>query len=486
MKFPLVASPVQARQTRQQFTNPKDDLSYELGKAVQELPPLYARLLAGGISIVVVGTIGWANFSKVDEVATANGELIPVAEVRPMRSLEGGTIRAVKVKEGQLVKQGDVLVELDSALPQTEVDRLESSAKLIREDLARLEAERTGRTIAGTSLQNQLLMARLQEFDSQQAQAVAEAKRQLATVNEDRVRLTRMQENLADDRINLANAEIILAKTNSTLANAVKRERGLRILVAPENRAFPQLEYLDAQDKLTQAQAEGTRAQDAITNARDKVSSQEQDIAAQAQVIQEAEQAYQAAQHAAARLGSERQQEILTELNKRREELATVAGQLAQAKKQQAKETITAPFNGMVYNVKATSGSVQTGEELLSILPQDEELSLEVKVLNRDIGFIHQGMKAKVKLATFPFQEFGTIDGTVVQVSPNATVEKDLGLVFPTRIKLDKHSIQVRGQDVKLTPGMAATGEIVTRKKSILSFLLEPVTRRFSEAFSVR
>lgn len=111
---------------------------------------------------------------------------------------------------------------------------------------------------------------------------------------------------------------------------------------------------------------------------------------------------------------------------------------------------------------------------------------LEVKVLNRDIGFIRQGMKAKVKMATFPFQEFGTIDGEVAQVSPNAIVDKDLGLVFPTRIKLSKRAIQVRGQQVDLTPGMSATGEIVTRKKSVLTFIMEPVTRRFSEAFSVR
>ncbi|BCX09467.1 MAG: hypothetical protein KatS3mg066_3326 [Fischerella sp.] len=143
-------------------------------------------------------------------------------------------------------------------------------------------------------------------------------------------------------------------------------------------------------------------------------------------------------------------------------------------------------MSGTVYRVKATKGPVQSGEELLSILPDGEELLLEVKVLNRDIGFIRQGMKAKVKMATFPFQEFGVVDGEVLQVSPNAIVDKELGLVFPTRIKLAKHSLMVRGQEVGFTPGMAANGEIVTRKKSVLTFILEPVTRRFSEAFSVR
>ena len=94
-----------------------------------------------------------------------------------------------------------------------------------------------------------------------------------------------------------------------------------------------------------------------------------------------------------------------------------------------------------VYKIKATKGPVQSGEELLSILPEGEEMLLEVKVLNRDIGFINQGMKAKVKIATFPFQEFGVVEGEVLQISPNAIIDKELGLVFPTRIKLSKHSL---------------------------------------------
>ena len=206
-------------------------------------------------------------------------------------------------------------------------------------------------------------------------------------------------------------------------------------------------------------------AADKVTQAADKVSSLEKDIAAQAQKIRQAEQAYQAARNQAANLGSERQSEILTQLNKRREEQVTVDGQLQQAKKQREAGTIEAPVAGTIYSVKATQGPVQAGEELLSILPDGEDLLLEVKVLNRDIGFIREGMKAKVKMATFPFQEFGTVNGEVVKVSPNAVVDKELGLIFPTRIKLSQHSIQVRGQNVVFTPGMSANGEIVTRKK---------------------
>ncbi len=456
MKVSISSTPAQSRQVRHMLANPQDSLSYELGKAVQELPPFYTRLLAGGISVLVFGTITWAYFSKVDEVAPANGQIVAEAEVRPFRASSVGTIQQINVKEGQNVKKGDVLVEMDPGLSQTEVDRLEKSAKLIRQDIARLEAERRGDRVAGVPLQDQLLEARLKEFDTKQAAADSEVQRQLATRQENEARLSRLRENL------------IFAK--DSLKNAQLRERSLSSLQGTG--AVPQLDYI--------------RAQDEVTNAKDKVVSIEKEIDAQQEKIAQSQQAYEGAKSTAEGLSSQRQSEVLTQLTKRNEELTDVQGKLASAKQQRSRETVEAPFDGIVYNIKATRGPVQSGEELLSMLPKGEAIELEAKVLNRDIGFIREGMRAKVKLATFPYQEFGIVEGVVEKVSPNSIVEKDVGLVFPVRIHLNKQSINVRGKYVDLTPGMAATAEIVTRQKSILTFLIEPVTRRFSEAFSVR
>ncbi|MBD2461822.1 HlyD family type I secretion periplasmic adaptor subunit [Oscillatoria sp. FACHB-1407] len=457
MESPRPTSSAHARQTRQQFVNPEDYLSYELGKAVRELPPLYTRLLAGSLTALVLGAITWAHFSKVDEVATTQGELIPAQQVRPVRALDGGIIREIRVKEGDRVQQGDILIEQDPDVSDAAVERLRQSAELIRQDIARLEAERTGQTRAGTALQDQLLAARLREFDTRQAAAVAETNRQSAAIAEARAQLARLQENLSNARISLRNAE--------------ERERSLRGLV---DGAIPRFDYLEAKDRLTQAQ--------------DQVSSLEQEIAGQRQAIRQAEQAYQAARQASGTLSSQREGEIIAQLNQRREELTNIEGQLEQATKQRDRETLRAPISGRIYNVQATlgEGTVEPGEELLSILPDGNNLMLEVKVLNRDIGFIHEGMRAKVKLATFPFQEFGTIEGKVVQISPNATLDENLGLIFTATIELSRTTVRVQNRDVELVPGMAATAELVTRQRSVLTFLIEPITRRFDEAFGVR
>jgi HlyD family secretion protein len=451
-------SAAHARQTRQRFVSPEDYLSYELGKAVRELPPLYTRLMAGSLSLLIFGALGWAYFSKIDEVAVTSGELIPAQQIRPVKALNGGVIREIRVKEGQEVKQGDVLIVQDPADTQATINRLQRSAQLIRQDVARLQAERTGQTNAGTVIQDQLLASRLQDFDTKQAAALAEANRQQAVIGEAQAQLRRLQASLGNAR--------------KTLENAQERESSLRPLVA--DGVVPRFDYLDAKDRLTQAQ--------------DQVGSLPQQIAAQQQTIQQGEQAYRAAQQTAAGLTSQRQSEILTQLNQRQEDLTNLEGQIAQANTQQDKETIRSPINGRIYDIKATSaeGTIEPGEELLSILPNGQNLTLQVKVLNRDIGFIRTGMRAKVKLATFPFQEFGTIEGTVTQISPNATVDKDLGLIYLARVELKRTIVLVHGQQVPLAPGMAATAELVTRQKSVLTFFIEPVTRRFDEAFSVR
>jgi HlyD family secretion protein len=450
-------SSAQIRQTRQQFVSPEDYLSYELGKAVRELPPLYTRLLAGSLSLLVFGAIGWAYFSKVDEVATAQGELVPAAQVRPVRALEGGVISEIRVKEGQQVKKGDVLLIQDPALNQADVNRLQKIAEAMRQDIARLAAESEGKTDAGSPLQDQLLTARLREFDNRQAAATADAQKQQAAIAEAKAQLAKLEGNYVN--------------AQEALKNAQEREASLRKLV---DGAVPRFDYLETKDRLTAAE--------------DRVNSLQQEIAAQQQAIQQTEQSYESAQQSKNRVGSERQSEILNQLKQRQEELANIEGQLTQARLKTAGQTITAPVSGKIYDMQMTLGerSVSPGQELLSILPDDEDLLLEVKVLNRDIGFIAEGMRAKVKLATFPFQEFGIIDGEVVQVSPNAIADKDLGPVFKTKVKLKQKQIAVHNQPVALTPGMAATAEIVTRQRSVLTFLLEPITRRFSEAFTTR
>jgi HlyD family secretion protein len=401
---PLDPSSALSRQTQQQFADEATYLSFELGQAIQELPPLYTRLIAVSLSFAVFGAIGWAAFSQVDEVAVAPGELIPSDQIQPVRSLSNGGIQSIKVKEGQYVKKGQVLLELDANQPNADANRLKEQIRLMDIDIQRA----AGGAAGGQS-------ARIQE------------------------------------------AKIEAQRLSSSLVFA-KREAYNYCRLSVQG-ASPRME---------------------CDRAQNKVSDLEKNIAAQQTKIQQLAGDYNGGN--------------LSQLSQRREEREALKRQLDQAKDKQKGQKITAPIAGNIYNINVTpsKGVVQAGDELLSILPQGKEPILQVGLPNQYRGFVDEKMKVKVKIDAFPYQEFGIIEGTVIYVSPNAvSKEKDAGAAqkeknFPTRIKLNKLFVNARGKKTPLTPGMSATGEIVLRQKSVLSFLLDPVTRKFDEVFSIK
>lgn len=400
-------------QTRHNLTTSEEYLSYDLSKAVQELPPLYTHLVAGSLIAFCCAIAAWTGFSKIDEVAIADGQITPLQPVQPMQADISGRIRKVNVVQGQSVQKGEPILELDNE------------------------------------------------------QSAQEVKKQNAVLQETWQTLTRLQNNLASAELNLRN-------TASKLANAEAAERNARQKVAnaeeQEQRysslagtSVPRIDYLnarsrttDARDQLNLAQKQTVDTRNEIEAGRDRVQSLKQDVAIQKQRIAQAE--------------------------------AT----LNQAQKSQAMLEVRAPISGTIYNLKVNPGqaAIQSGQELLSILPEDANIVLHANLSNKDVGFIHSEQKVKIKFDTFHFQEFGTVDGTVEWISPNAVVDKvkedKVASVFPTRIRLASNAIKVRGNTVQFTPGMTVRAEIVTRQRTILSFLLEPIVEQLSSAFSVR
>lgn len=409
MKPPIASSPVQSRQTKRQFAQSDGYLDYELGKAVQELPPLYTRLVAVSLSFAVFGAIAWAALSKVDEVAVAPGKVLPgEQEVQPVRSLSSGTIKYIneaKVREGQSVQKGELLLKLDSNAPQVDIETLKNQAQLMQQDLQRA------------------------------TKATAESHK--AEMNKAQIEYKRLE-------ANVEYATIIEHKECPFFASVYKNLPG--------------------------AYREKCRdAQNQLNNAKKSFEAQKQEIK---------------------KINEDYKTGALSELSKREEELRSVEGRLKQANNQLQNQNITAPIAGDIYNIKVnlSQGTVQSNEELFSINPVGEiwkEPVIEVDLPAQYQGFVSRGMRAKVKIDTFPYQQFGTVDGTVIYISPNTVSRNNSGKqVFPTRIRLKKISVRV-GQEYKMiTSGMPVTGEIVLREKSVLSLLLDPIARQVDDVFS--
>ncbi len=504
MKVSIAASPAQSRQIKQQLAVPEESLSYELGKAVQELPPLYTRVLSGSIALLTLGTIAWAQISQVEEVAVTQGKLLPSSEVRPIRATNVGGVSRALVKEGDVVTQKQPLVEMDPGASETSVDGLEKEVAKLQSEIARLRIENNGGVTGGSKEQNDLTDARRLDLQTKTQAANAELARKQEAITEQRKRMDRLdearknaanketkgREGLAQAENDLASAEAGLNEAQSILNMYVDLENkggGTKVDAKRQRQQVAQ-----AQQQVAQAEQRKIGALTQIDEAVSEAKSMEQEMDAQNSRIEQAIQDAKSSSSTLQNIQPQRQSEVLTQLNSRLSELTAKQAELEVAKKQKSeREVVKAPFDGTVYNVKVTQGPVQQGEELLSILPKDEELVMEVKVTNQDVGFVRPGMRAKVKLTAFPYQEFSVIEGELLSVSPDAVVERDaqgreMGPVFLAKVKLNKASIPVRGKTVDLTPGMSGTADIVTRKKSILSFLIEPVTRKFDEAFSAR
>ncbi len=409
MKRFLAASPAQARQTKQEFANPEAYLDYELAKAVQELPPIFTRLVGVTLSLAVFGVIAWAALSKVDEVAVAPGKVLPgEQEVQPVRSLSSGKIKYInetKVREGQQIQKGEILIALDSSASQVDIETLENQAQLMRQDLQRATKA----------------AAKSHEADMKKAQ----------------IEYSRLRDNLEFAKVKERKECPFFSSVYQELPGAYREK------------------CKDAQNQLNNAK---------------KL------FEAQAQEIEKLNQDYKTG--------------LLSGLSKRQEELESVEGRLEQANNQLQNQNIIAPIAGKVYNIKVnlSQGTVQSGEELLSIAPVGkvgEEPVLEVDLPAQYQGFVNEGMRAKVKIDTFSYQEFGTLNGTVIYISPNAVSRDNSGKqVFPTRIKLKTNLIRV-GEGYKIiTSGMPVTGEIVMREKTVLRLLLDPITRKVDDVFS--
>jgi HlyD family secretion protein len=504
MKISMSASPAQSRQIKQQLAAPEESLSYELGKAVQELPPLYTRILSGSIAALTLGTIAWAQLSQVEEVAVTQGKLLPSSEVRPIRATNVGGVSSARVKEGDIVTKDQILVEMDPGSVETSVQGLEKEVAKLKSEVARLEVEDKGGIGSGTVDEQRLNDSRRVELAVKQQGALSESARKKEAISEQISRRDRLEEarrNAASNKLSaeeaLGQSELALASAKEGLAQA--QERAARFSKLENTGAVSNVNVIDARERLAsanqavaQASQQRITAQNAIAQAASEVTSMEQEMQAQDSRIIQAQQDFQASISTVQGLQPQRQSEVLTQLNARRTELTAKQADLEVAKKQKSeREVVKAPFDGTVYNVKVTQGPVQQGEELLSILPKDGALIMEVKVMNQDVGFIRPGLPVKVKLTAFPYQEFSVIEGELMSISPDAVVERDaqgreMGPVFPAKVKLSRSAVTVRGKSVDLTPGMTGTADIVTRKKSILSFLIEPITRKFDEAFSVR
>ena len=426
---------------------------------VTETPPSpTGRLVMWSILVLIVVGLVWAFLGHINEVAVANGKVIPSGQAKTVQVKNKGIIKEILVEEGQQVQEGDVLVVLDPTTADADYDSLKKRAAYYKLDIQRLTAE----------LSNQPFTPEEDE-DLEAHDLAAEIALYQSRTSDHQTQRQSRQEVIDQRKAKLQATQTTYEKYADALKIAQEKER--RLVELKEQNAISEFQLLE-QQKETIEYAKNAQAE------RESLSSIQAEIAEAEQNLANVDAAYR--------------KDIMTALVEAKKEYYSVTESIKKADEDARMATIVAPSSGRVYNlaVHTVGGIVTDAQPLMQIVPEDVTLEFEVYADNKDIGFIKQGMEAEVKVETFNFQKFGMIKADVEEISADAANEpndvekyKKFKLILkPT----EKNTVDVFGEEVPLAVGMNVSAEIKIKEKRIVDFFLDPFRRYTSEALRER
>lgn len=432
----------------------KDD-SHEFKPLLAEIEDEPLNPLGRTIFWVIVVAIiffgGWTYFGKVDVVVSARGKVIPVGEIKILQPLTTGAVSKILVKEGDFVKKGQVLMEIDPSTTEPELASMQEDARQLELELLRLDAvfnhkpfqPQAKRYGAGLVTGQQKLYASTTARLQQQAQAKEEE-------------LLQISEQLA-----AAEAEYKRLKDLGEIAgDKFARLEPVRDLVSHDQYAQAESEFKSYRGNLVSAEHKGNELRAAAKRVRSEL-----------RVIIESEC-----------------DKNLTESAEKQNKLNYLRANIEKTTYVNAKQQLVAPVDGFINKllIHTVGGVVSPAEKLIALVPAGSPLIVSALVQNKDIGFIAQGMEASVKIDTFNFQKYGTIDGLVSHVASDSMEDKEQGLVYAVYVEPRKTSLMVEGVSTPITTGMSVTTEIKVGKRRIIEFFLYPLIKYLDESLSVR
>ncbi len=435
----------------------QDDLDFMPGTyaaAVEELPFL-AHAMLWLTFVFLVTAIIWANLASVDEVARAEGRVIPSSQIQIVQNLEGGILAEVAIKEGDLVERGEILMRLDDTRFASSFNEGKLTSQALIARVARLEAEIANEPFippADFPLEHMdlihgetsLLNARKIELKSGidiLYQQLNQHKQTLAELRAEQGKLERNAE-LAKEELTLTEP---LVETG-----AVSQVELLRLRVAV-NESVGRLEVNGL--AIPKAHAVIAEAEERITEQRKK-------FALEAQA----------------------------ELNEVQTQLSRLSISNLALEDRVKRTEVRSPVDGTIKQILAnTTGAViQPGMDLIEIVPSNDTLLIEAKIRPADIAFIHPGQPATVKLTAYDFSIYGGLDSVLELISADTITDEGGEHFFQIRVRTNKNYLGSDETQLPIIPGMIATVDIMTGEKTVMDYILKPLKRAQAKALSER
>ena len=469
---------IEGAKTRKRREN--DELAFlPAALEIVETPPSpIGRAIGATIVALFCLALTWAAFGRVDIVAFASGKIVPTGRIKLIQPFETGVVRGIHVHDGQTVKAGDVLIELDPTMTAAEAEHIRSDLIAAQLDIARLRAELSDSDDPDSAFQppagasaNQIAMER--QFLFRQTE---EYRAKLASLDGQRSQKEAERDTTAALIDKLEAEEPIITQRVDIRKSLADRELGSKIT------------YLENLQQLTENQT---------------------DAAVQKSRLAEANAAVAAVTETRAQAVAEFHRALFGELAEAERKAAGLSGDLAKAEERTKLQVLTAPVDGVVQqlSVHTVGGVVTPAQQLAVVVPSDTVLEVDAMISNRDIGFVHIGQDAQIKIDTFNFTRYGLLHGQILSVSQDAIIrdvppdktKEDRGgaegassepkgqeLSYAARVSLDQTQIQVDDALAKLSPGMAVTVEIKTGSRAVITYLLSPLLRHAHDSMHER
>ena len=438
----------------------KDELEFasSLSAAVLQKPATTPRLILYISLIAIAWFFVWASFAEIDERVKANGRVIPSSKIKKIQNLEGGIVKEILVHEGQMIKKGQELIKIDNIKSRGSLGEKKAKYYALAAKIVRLKAE-----------------ANNKKFDSKDIRGIvpkeyieSEYNLYLSDKSKLRSKIKVLQEQLRqkENELKEARTKVKYAKKSVAL---IQEEVNMKApLVQQGIESYP--EFLKLKRELTEKKDQYETAKLSIP----KIKAQMAEIKSKIASVKDEFR------------------------NKAREDLSKALAEIAQVKEikntleDEVKRTrILSPVDGVVKKIEVTTiGQViKPGESIMEIVPIDDKLLIEAKVKPRDIAFLYPGQEANVKVTAYDFSIYGGLKGKVINIGADSIVEKTPKgeqSYYLVQIKTEKNYVQKNGRKGLIMPGMVVTADILTGKKTIMSYLLKPIIKAKQNALRER
>ena len=397
----------------------------------------------------------WAMVSRIDELAIADGEIIPEGQVKVIQHLEGGVIREIYVQDGAVVKEGQPLLQLE--LPTTAMNRDEMQVRLdgLMLQRARLQGEVSGKQPefpeAEAKRQPQLVAAEMRSYQAR----VAALESSLQVIR-DQIEQRRLEIIELETKQRAISNNLRLVHERLNMSNELLKSG----LMSRMDHVQLEGQAEDFEGQLSSVKASIPRAQAAETEAKQKLEEERDKFLRQAQ-----------ADSASVELDIARNRQLLS-----------------QASDQQNRAQIVSPTEGVVKNMRANTigGVVRGGDPIMEVVPLHNKLQVEVKLNPADRGYVRVGQKAVVKISAFDYTTYGGLDGKVIMVAPDTTVVQEKQPFYRVLVETESSWLGDDEERHEITSGMQASVEIFTGTRTVMHYLLKPVLKLKHEAFTER